>query len=150
MKGVTLTITEKVAYLKGLADGVELDAGTKEAKIFKAIFDVLEDMALTVTDLDESLDLVTEQLDAVDEDLDDLETYVYEELGECDCDECGEWDDFDDDEMFEKECPACHKPFFLDEYMLDEDFIECPNCGEKLELSVDYDCDCGCEDDDKD
>lgn len=136
-----MTLTEKVAYLKGLAEGLELDEKSKETKVFKTIFDILEDLALTVTDIDEVLELVEEHLDAVDEDLDELESYVYED-----------YDDYDDDEeyedgLYELECPACSESFCIDDEMLDEEFIECPACGEKLELDldIDYDCGCGCD-----
>ena len=44
-------ITEKVAYLKGLAEGLGLDKDSKEGKLFAAIIDVLDDMALEIEDL---------------------------------------------------------------------------------------------------
>ena len=138
-----MTLTEKVAYLKGLAAGLDLDKESKEAKIFEAMFDILEDMALTVTDIDEDLSSVEELVDAIDEDLDELEEYVF--CGDedfCDCCDC------EDDELFEVECPSCGEEIYLDEEMLDEEFIECPACGEKLELDIDFDdcdCDCGCD-----
>lgn len=136
-----MTLTEKVAYLKGLAAGLELDKESKEAKIFEAMFDILEDMALTVSDIDEDLSSVEELVDAIDEDLDELEEYIF----------CDEDDDFCgccDDELFEVECPSCGEEIYLDDEMLDEEFIECPSCGEKLELDIDFDdcdCDCGCD-----
>ena len=46
-----MTLTEKVAYLKGLVDGLGVDETSKEGRIIKAIVDVLDDMALTVADL---------------------------------------------------------------------------------------------------
>ena len=76
-----MTLTEKVAYLKGLAAGLDLDKESKEAKIFDAMFDILEDMALTVTDIDEDLSSVEELVDAIDEDLDELEEYVFCAMG---------------------------------------------------------------------
>ena len=40
-----MTISEKVAYLKGLADGLDLDQETsKEGKLIAKIIDVLEDV----------------------------------------------------------------------------------------------------------
>lgn len=40
-----MTISEKVAYLKGLADGLDLDKEpSKEGKIIAKIIDVLEDV----------------------------------------------------------------------------------------------------------
>ena len=41
-----MEITEKVAYLKGLADGLGLDAESKEGKVLLAMIDVLDDIAL--------------------------------------------------------------------------------------------------------
>ncbi|MBO4468382.1 MAG: hypothetical protein J5766_03685, partial [Clostridia bacterium] len=58
---------------------------------------------------------------------------------DCDCDEC-------DDELYEIECPECHDVIYLDDDMIDEGGIECPNCGTELE----FDFDCDCEDCDED
>jgi len=134
-----MTLTEKAAYLKGLAEGLCLDAEKPETKLIKAIIDVIDDLALTSSDLEDSLALLGEQLDAVDEDLDELEEYVYEELDD---------DDFDEDEeYFEVECPACGEVVCVDEQILEEGSLNCPNCNELLELEFDEDdCDCGCED----
>ncbi len=145
-----MTLTEKVAYLKGLAEGLNLDENAKETKLFNAMFDILEDMALTVNDIDEDLAAVEELVDCIDEDLDELEDIIYDD--DCDCD-CGCHDDFDcDDELYAVECPSCGEEIYLDESMFDEEYIECPECGEKLELDIDFedcdcDCDCGCCDD---
>ena len=94
-----MTVTEKVAYLKGLAEGLALDENKPETKIINAMMDVLDELALTVSDLEDGMDLISEQLDAVDEDLDELEGFVYEELDgcDCDCDDCDCDDCYDDD-----------------------------------------------------
>ena len=118
-----MTVTEKAAYLRGLAEGLDLDEKKDETKLFKAMMDVIDDLALTVSDLEDELALVTEQLDAVDEDLDELEQYVYD-------DEC----DDEDDDVYEVECPACGETVYFD-----------GACGEKLEFDLDG-CDCGCDD----
>ncbi len=132
-----MTVTEKAAYLKGLADGLNLDESKPETKIINAMLDVIDELALAVTDLDETVDMLTEQLDAVDEDLSELEDYVFEDYDEddecCGCAGCG------DDEYFEVECPACNEVICLDESVLDEESIECPSCGETLEFDFDLD-----------
>ena len=46
-----MEITEKVAYLKGLAEGMELDTEKKEGKLLAAIIDVLDDIALEIADM---------------------------------------------------------------------------------------------------
>lgn len=142
-----MTLTEKVAYLKGLAEGLDLDKDTKEAKLFEAMFDILEDMALTISDIDEDLSACEDLVDAIDEDLDELEEYIFEDEDfyddDDDCCCC-------DEELYEVECPLCGEEILLDDEMLDEEIIECPGCGERLELDIDFDdcdcdCDCGCD-----
>lgn len=132
-----MTVTEKAAFLRGLVSGLDLEENKKETKIIKAMMDVIDDLALSVSDLEDELSLVTEQLDAVDEDLDALEEVVYD-----DCDECCE--DYDDD-MYEVECPACGEVVEFDEDSILDGSAECPNCGEKLEFDLSC-CDCGCDD----
>jgi len=141
-----MTITEKVAYLKGLAEGLAIDESKPEAKLIGAIIDVLDDIALTVSDLEDGLDIFSEQLDAVDEDLDELESFVYEELDDCCCDDC--CDDEDEEEYYDVECPSCGEVICVDGDILEEGSINCPNCNELLEFEIDcdYDCDDCCED----
>lgn len=133
-----MTVTEKVAYLKGLVEGMDFDKDDKETKVLNAVLDVLEDLALTVSDLDDEMELVTEQLDAVDEDLADLEEVFYDEAEDCCC---------DDDDMYEVVCPNCGETVYFDEEIIFDGEAECPSCGELLEFDCDCeDCDCDCED----
>ena len=133
-----MTVTEKAAYLKGLAEGLNLDESKPETKLIKAMLDVIDEMAASVTDLEDDVDMIIDQLDAVDEDLAEVEDFVFGE------------DDFDDDsscegcpgcggDYFEVECPACGETICLDESMLDEESIECPACGETLEFDFGLD-----------
>ena len=143
-----MTLTEKVAYLKGLAEGLALDASKPENKIISAMIDVLDDLALTVSDLEDTVDIINEQVDAVDEDLDELETYVYEDL--CDDCDCCDDEDFDEDcEYYDVECPTCGEVICVDEDILADGSINCPNCNELLEFEIECDCD-ECSDEDKD
>ncbi len=138
-----MTITEKVAYLKGLLEGLGVDADSKEGKIWKAVMDVLADVALSVEDLEATVQEMGEQVDTIDEDLDALETEYYDDCDcDCDCDCC------DEDEFYEVTCPACDECFDVDEETLLDGGVDCPACGEHLEFDID--CDCCCEDDDCD
>ena len=142
-----MTVTEKVAYLKGLVEGLDFDADKKETKVINAVLDVLEDLALAVSDLDDEMAVVTEQLDAVDEDLADLEEVFYEELDDCDCD-CDDCDCDCDEDMYEVECPNCGELIYFDEEIILDGKADCPACGEILEFEVD-ECDCDCCADDE-
>ena len=62
-----MTLTEKVAYLKGLVEGIGVDETTNQGKIMKAVLDVLDDMAFTVYDLEDSTSELYEELATVDD-----------------------------------------------------------------------------------
>ena len=126
-----MTVTEKAAYLKGLAEGLDLDADKPESKLIKAMIEVIDEMALSVSDLEDSMDMVVEQLDAVDEDLAEVEDYLFEEDDD--------YSEAEDGDYFEVECPACGETICLDESILTKDSIECPACGETLEFDFDED-----------
>ena len=132
-----MTVTEKAAYLKGLAEGLNLEESKPETKLINAMIDVIDELALSVADLEDAVDMLTEQVDAVDEDLAELEDFVFEdEEYDDDCDCCS---GCCDDDYFEVECPACGEVICLDESVLDEESIECPACGETLEFDFDID-----------
>jgi DNA-directed RNA polymerase subunit RPC12/RpoP len=132
-----MTVTEKVAYLKGLVEGLGVDEATKEGRIIKAIVEVLDDVALTVTDLEDGLSEISEQVDAIDEDLEDIEKDFY---GDEDDDD----DEDDDADYYEVTCPKCGEKVYLDDELLSDGETNCPKCGEKLEFDFGCDCDsCG-------
>ena len=125
-----MEITEKVAYLKGLAEGMELDTGKKEGKLLAAIIDVLEDIALELVDMQEAQEELGDGLDAVSDDLEDVEDLLF-----------GEDDEEDEDgEVYATTCPNCEEEIFFDESILEDGGVECPNCGEKLDFDLEEDC----------
>lgn len=132
-----MTVTERVSYLKGLAEGLDIDASTKEGKLLNAIIETLDDLAFEVSDMQEVIGELGEQVDMIDEDLDVLEEIVYEdEEDDCDCDcDC----DCCDGDLYEVVCPACGDSIYLDEEMVEEGEIDCPNCGEHLEFDFEED-----------
>ena len=136
-----MDICEKIAYIKGLAEGLNLDETKPKGKILAAIIDLLGDITEEICDIEEGCEEIIEQIDAVDEDLADLESFIYEDDEDeddcdCDCDCC-------DDEVYEIECPACNDVIYLDADMLEEEGMVCPNCGTDLEFDFEG-CDCDC------
>ena len=136
-----MTNTEKVAYIRGLAEGLELDDSKKEVKVLNAIIDLLDDLAMSLADLEDGYSDMADQLDAVDEDLGSLEDDFY-----------GDDEDDEDDEdtcYYEVTCPNCHETICLSDDIIEDGQMDCPNCGETLEFDIDEcdddGCDCGCE-----
>ena len=84
-----MTLKEKVAYIKGLSDGLNLDTTTAEGKIIAAMMDLLEEMASEVEEIEESIDYLGDYVEEVDKDLGELEEFCYEDDCDCcDCDDC--------------------------------------------------------------
>ncbi|MBQ8341190.1 MAG: hypothetical protein IJY22_02285 [Clostridia bacterium] len=137
-----MTITEKAAYLKGLAEGLELDTTTKEGKLINALLDMVGALAEKVDELEGDIAELTEYVEELDEDLGDVEELLYDDEDEdaeyCDgdCDGCDGCDDYDMDETFEIECPKCGDTVCFDE-SVDPESLICPACGEKLNVRGD-------------
>ena len=55
-------LKEKIAYLAGLAEGLDLDTDTKEGKLLKAIVGALEDVAEEISSLDDEIGEMEELL----------------------------------------------------------------------------------------
>ena len=99
-----MEITEKVAYLKGLMEGMELDTEKKEGKLLAAIIDVLDDIALELEDMKDYADELGDGLDAVSDDLEDVEDVIF---GEDEDEEDEEFDeDEDDEDCYATTCPT--------------------------------------------
>ena len=136
-----MTTTEKVAYLKGLMEGMKFDTETNEGKLLSVIADILGDMAEDMEDLAGDLYDLGETVDAVSDDLSDLEDVFFEDWDDEEDDEDEDWDEEDDEEplFFEVTCPACEKTITVDEDVLNLGSIQCPNCGEMMEFEFDED-----------
>ena len=129
---------ESLGYLKGLLEGLDLDDNKKETKAIKAIVDVLENIVEDIDDVADGMEILAEQIDAVDDDLADVEEFLFDD-DECDCCDC---DDDCESEMFEVECPLCGVEITVDEDTVLDGKISCPNCGEMLEFEIEEECDC--------
>ncbi len=125
---------EKVAYLRGVADGMEL-GDDKYAKLLRLIIETLDEMADTldeteeaIIDMDECIDDMCDELSDIDECLDALLD--------------GDDEDDEDDDFIELECPHCGETVYFDQSMLEGDEpLICPSCNEPVipELSKEDD-----------
>lgn len=136
-----MEITERVAYLKGLAEGLGLDTESKEGKLISMIIDILDDVSLELQDHQDQIIEISEGLDAVSDDLEDVEEIVYEDDDEFE----DEDDDDDSEDCYATTCPTCEETVYFDESILEEGEVVCSNCGEKLEFDLTdiEECDCG-------
>jgi len=144
-----MTISEKIAYIKGLRDGVGLDTTKPEARLLDAMLDVLHDISVAISDLDDQALAVSDELDEMEDTLDMLEEIVFDEYDDDDDDDDDDDEDeeeededdeavfdFGDEVIYELSCPACGEPITIDEEILEKGSINCPKCGEELEFDL--------------
>jgi len=141
-------LKERMAYLKGLAEGLNVGVGTSEGRLMLAMMDVMNEIVRSLDRLQSSQDQLETYVEAVDDDLTDLENAIYDDYDsglEFDLeDEYG--DEYDEDleldglddtaiEYLEMVCPNCGETVFVDEDVFENDeVIEvlCPECKETV------------------
>ncbi len=153
-----MTLNERAAYIKGAIDGMKLNCETNEGKIISLLSELVSDMAAKITELQECNEILNEYIEEIDEDLGELEEYVWDceddcccddeccgcecldDDGECicdgDCDECDCDCDDEDYDFFETVCPSCNEKVYLDD-SIDPSKIICPACFEEFSAATD-------------
>lgn len=132
------TLSEKVAFLKGLAEGLKLGDATPEQKLIGKMIETLDEMAKEVELLRNDYDDLNDYVEEIDDDLTAIEDIFDDE----DDDECGcgcehDDDDYEDDDeessSVEYECPHCGETTHFDvaDFDLEEDY-KCPSCQKPL------------------
>lgn len=138
-------LTNRAAYLQGLADGLKLDKETTEGKLIDELIVLVTDMAQEIEALDDEQAFVADKMDELEDVIELIGDEVY-----------GYEDDEEDDDVYTLVCEKCGAEIDFTADDLDDiasgDFI-CPECGEVIELDFeecdcgcDCDCDCDCED----
>ncbi len=129
-------ITNRAAYLKGLADGLKLDTDKAEGKLINEIISLLADIADEVEAIDDEQMFIGDKIDEIEDVIEIMSEDIYAD--ECDC---------DDENVYTLVCESCGAEIDFTSDDLDDiaagDFI-CPECGEVIELDFD-ECDCGCD-----
>ena len=129
-----MTSSEKVAYLKGLMEGMELNRDAGEGKLLAIIAEILGEMAEDIEDIESDLYDLSEDVDAISDDLSDVEDLL---RGEEEDWYDGEEEEDEEPQFFEVTCPACDKTITVDEDVIELGSVQCPNCGEMLEFDLD-------------
>ncbi len=132
-----MNLSDKMSYLRGMIDGMELDLTTsKEGKVLAQLLEVMQETVLYVTDLQDQVDELTELCESLDEDLGDVEAEVFgDDEYEDEEDEADYLDDEDEEEdLYEVVCPNCQNTIVLADSVLDEGTMHCPCCNELLEF----------------
>ncbi|MDL2318668.1 hypothetical protein LJC74_06290 [Eubacteriales bacterium OttesenSCG-928-A19] len=122
-------LSDRVSYLKGLAEGMEIAEDGKTGKLIMAIIDALGETAEAIQHLVDEHEELDEYVESIDDDLAEIEEALFDDDDGYDDDD----DDDDDDDLIECECPHCHDTIYFDveQFDLSEDH-DCPSCGKPL------------------
>lgn len=144
-------VAKKVAYLKGMAEGMNLTEDSVQNRLLLRMLEALEEIADELDAVEARQDEAEQYIDELDADLGEVEEFLFaddEDDDECDCgcghhhhdedDEDEEWDEEDEDEeegmdFIEYECPHCKTCVYYDQeaFDLEEEHL-CPECGKEL------------------
>lgn len=126
-------LTERAAYLRGLADGMGLNTEKNENKLMLEMLGLMEKMAQKIGELDCDIGELEEYVEDLDHDLGDMEELLYDGEDECDCGCCDDDDDCDCccDEELSFDCPHCGETVMVKASDIDYDESPvCEHCGQ--------------------
>ena len=127
-----MTISEKVAYIQGLFEGMELDkSDMKVARVLSEVLDVLKEVGQRLDGIDTIMDQYDEELDTLEDTVADLEEAVFDDEEDSGFDGL----DDEDEDFFEIPCPTCGEDLVVDDEALAAGVVDCPVCGGKFALS---------------
>lgn len=127
----------RMGYLKGLVEGLGVSDDKKEGKVFHQIIAVLDDIVSSVNTLKDDYEELFSYVEAIDEDLTDLENDSFDDDDDDEFDDDDDDDDFDDFNDFDDDDPDDHDDFDdLDEYEVSFS-IECPECHQEVPIDND-------------
>lgn len=122
-------ISEKVSYLQGLSEGLNISDGNPQGKIITGILGVLDDISGMLTDMRSEFNTVREYIESIDDDLFELEENFKkdQDVIEVKCDNCGEELVFDadlleDEDVIEIICPRCNEVVFVNDGSFDFEY----------------------------
>jgi hypothetical protein len=125
-------INEKVAYLKGLSEGMKLAEASDEGKMIGQLLAVLEDICDALDGVTEAHDDLQDYVEMIDDDLTDMEDFLIDIADE---NIAFEDEDDENDDIYEVECPHCGHVYLADFESFEADDVICPECDTKFSLN---------------
>ncbi len=133
---MSFDISEKISYLQGLSEGLNISDASPQGKIVSGILAVLDEIAEAMINIQCEFEDFKEYVESIDDDLFDLEENFLsdEEFIETQCQNCGEEIYFEsrllddeEDERLEIICPNCNEVIFINDGSFDQEFSYFPN-----------------------
>lgn len=86
-------LNEKLAYLEGYLEGLDVSEDTKEGKAILAIVDLLEDIVEECEEMEDDIEDLEQLGDELDEDLGQMEEFLFDGICDCGCEDGEECED---------------------------------------------------------
>ena len=119
-------LTDRAAYLRGLAEGMNLDKDKSENRLMLEMLSVMEEMAQKLSEMDADISELDEYVESIDADLNDMEEAFFSDDDLYDEEEDSA---FDEKEELSFDCPHCGNPMRLKASDIDFDQSPvCPKC----------------------
>lgn len=135
------SLTERAAYLRGLADGMGIDREKNENRLMLEMLDLMDEMAQKINEMDADIGELEEYVEDLDSVLADVEEALFEDEDGCDCcddDDCDCCCGDDDDEELSFDCPHCGKTVMVKASDIDYDESPvCQYCGQPFFTDMD-------------
>ena len=141
--------SDKVSYIRGLADGLQLSSEEPANRLLLAIIDAMDSLNDELKRMDADQKELNEYVESLDDDMCDIEDELYgsefdddddddDECDHCNCDDDDEDDDEDDGDygiVALGKCPYCGEELPLTRDDLEsESPLLCPECGKELKV----------------
>jgi phage FluMu protein Com len=119
-------MSEKVSYLQGLTEGLNITESSPQGKIISGMLNVMNEMADELNLMQQDFAEIKEYIESIDDDLFELEETVLdeEEFTQIKCRTCGEKlliekDILDDEDHIEVICPSCNEVVYVNDGSFD-------------------------------
>lgn len=119
-------MSEKVSYLQGLTEGLNITEGSPHGKIISGMLNVMNEMADELSLMQHDFAEIKDYIENIDDDLYELEETVFdeEEFMQIKCRSCGEKllienDILDDEDSIEVICPRCNEVVYINDGSFD-------------------------------
>lgn len=130
-----MDLKERLAFIKGLAEGLEIDKSTREGKLLLHVIKLMDGMTRSIVTLENDYDALYDYVESIDEDLTSLEEEVEDFFEDLD-----DEDDHGDDDLYDYDLDDEDDDDDDDDFFLEDGghySIECPDCQEELIVEED-------------
>jgi len=118
-------LVDRTAYLRGLAEGMNISKEKNENKLMLEMLSVLDEMAQKINEMEQDVAELDEYMESIDEDLNDMEEMLFSDEDSDNDDDDDEYG-YDDNEELALDCPHCGNSIQLKS--ADIDFDQSPVC----------------------